>query len=116
MQEGADQNKGRARAGLGLLTSATLRNWLWPFAAGLAVGLLLLPLAAFLWQGRDASAPAGNSPAAIPAEPPPQAALTSEPAVASFTIFVWRDDRGMLRRAAVDTARYDEFVAAEQRQ
>ena len=82
----------------------------------MAAGLNVLPLIGYLWLS-----PGPNSAPSIPAsataaEPPPKAAVAGEPTGASYVIFTWHDDTGTLRRAGVDQAHYDEFVAAQQRQ
>ena len=113
MQEDGTQSTLRARfAGL----RASGRTWLLPFCAGMMAGLIVLPLIGFLWLSRGSVSSPNVSASATAAEPPPQAAVTGDPAGASYVIFTWRDDNGILRRAGVDQAHYDEFVAAQQRQ
>lgn len=90
--------------------------WVWPFCAGVAVGFFALLLVILIWQTGKPPA-SDNRLTTAPAPPPsaPAGALAAEP-VGSYTIFAWRDGKGALRRAAVDTARYDEFVATTRRQ
>jgi hypothetical protein len=63
-------------------------------------------------------APSANRrAAALSAEPTPAAAgPAASTAAAASTIFAWRDGEGVLHRAGIATARYDEFAAAARRQ
>jgi hypothetical protein len=115
MQEDDTPNKLRAGLAMRWRSAASRRPWLLPFCAGLTVGLLVLPSIGILWLSREAPPAATAAPAGFAAEPPPRA-IAAEPPSVPRTIFLWRDDQGVLRRTAVDSARYDEFVAAEQRQ
>jgi hypothetical protein len=96
----------------------TLRTpWLWPFCAGVAVGFFVLLLVVLVWrtaQSPPSAERATTAPAASPAAP--TGALASNPAGSSYTIFAWRDGQGTLRRAAIDTARYDAFTLTTRRQ
>jgi len=80
------------------------------------VGFSVLLMVIVIWQTGKQPA-SDNRLTTTPAAPPsaPAGALAAEPA-GSYTIFAWRDGKGALRRAAIDTAHYDEFVAATRRQ
>jgi hypothetical protein len=96
-------------------TARTL--WVWPFGAGVVVGFSVLLLVIVIWQTGKQPAPDNRlttAPAAAPSAP--AGTLTADPAGSAYTIFAWRDGKGALRRAAIDTARYDEFVATTRRQ
>ena len=116
MQEENTPKKSGATLAIRWRSAASRRSWLLPFCVGLAVGLLVVSVIAILWLSRDAPTPATAAAARVAAEPPLQAAPAAEPPGIPRTIFLWRDDQGGLRRTAVDSVRYDEFVAAEQRQ
>jgi hypothetical protein len=116
MQEDNTPKNLRAGVALRWRSVASRRPWLLPLCAGLAVGLVVLPLIGILWLSREAPPSASAVTAGLAAESPPPAAPLAEPPGIPRTIFLWRDDQGVLRRTAVDSARYDEFVAAEQRQ
>jgi len=83
----------------------------------MAAGFFVLLLVVLVWQ-MEQSPPSADRRTTAPAASPaaPVGALASDPAGSSFTIFAWRDGQGALRRAGIDAARYDEFVAATRRQ
>ena len=110
-----DNSQSTLRARFGAMRTVG-RTWFRPFCAGLVAGLVVLPLIGLLWLSHGPAPSAALPASAIAAEPPPQTAPAGEPAGAAYAIFTWRDDRGILRRAGVDRAHYDEFVAAQQRQ
>jgi hypothetical protein len=116
MQEDNTPKNLRAGIAMGWRSAAARMPWLLPFCAGLVVGLLVLPLIGILWLSREAPPAASSVASGVAAEPPPSAPPVADPAGVPRTIFAWRDDQGVLRRTAVDTARYDEFVGAELRQ
>jgi hypothetical protein len=79
----------------------------------LAAGFFILLLVVLAWQTAQSPPSADRGKAAtVAASASPGGALAAEPAGSAYTIFAWRDGQGTLRRAAIDTARYDEFVAA----
>jgi len=103
------------RARFGAMKAAG-RSWFWPFCGGLVAGLIALPLIGLVWLSRTPSPSSGLPAAGIAAEPMPQMTPAGEPSGAAYIIFAWRDERGVLRRAGVGRAHYDEFVEAQQRQ
>ena len=113
MQE--DNTQSTLRPRFGVMKTAG-RTWLLPFCAGLVAGLVVLPLIGLVWLSRGPGLSADAPAVVTAAEPPPQTAPAGDSAGAAYVIFAWRDERGVLRRAGVDRAHYDEFVAAQQRQ
>lgn len=109
----------RPERAISRLWKATVGSpWLWPFCAGMAVGLVVFAAAAVLvWPLARVSPSTNNrAPASGPAPAPAAAARAAESALHAYTIFSWRDGVGVLRRAGVDTAAYEAFVADEQSQ
>jgi len=113
MQEDNTQSTLRARFGI---MKAAGRTWLLPFCAGLMAGLVVLPLIGLIWLSRGPAPSTALPASASAAEPPRQTAPAGAPAGAAYVVYTWRDERGVLRRAGVDRAHYDEFVIAQQRQ
>jgi hypothetical protein len=100
-----------------LWKAAARSPWLRPFCAGIAVGFFVLLAAGSIWLPWGVSSSANRQAIAPSAAPSlPAAAPAAEAAAASYTIVLWRDGSGVLRRAGIDTARYDAFVAAARRQ
>src|SRR5205085_34143 len=89
-------------------------RWLWPFCAGLAVGICLVVFFGFPRLDREPELSAPVTP--LTSEPRPSSSMAGKPTAASLTTFEWRDEAGVLRRTKVETARYNEFVAAQLRQ
>jgi hypothetical protein len=112
MREDNTQSTLRARFGA---MKAAGRAWLLPFCVGLMAGLIVLPLIGLVWLSRGPASSPALPAAAVTAAPPPQAEAAGEPVSASYVVFAWRDDEGVLRRAGVDREHYDEFVSAQQR-
>jgi hypothetical protein len=110
-----DNTQSTLRARLGAMKAAG-RAWLLPFCVGLIAGLIVLPLIGLVWLSRGPESSPALPAAAVTAAPPPQAEAAGEPANASYVVFAWRDDEGVLRRAGVDREHYDEFVSAQRRQ
>jgi hypothetical protein len=82
-----------------------------------AVGFSVLLLGILIWQtGKQPASDDRLATAPASAPSPPAGALAAESTGSSYTIFTWRDGKGALRRAGIDTARYDEFVATTRRQ
>jgi hypothetical protein len=105
------------RSVLRLWTTAAGSRWAWPFCAGIAVGLAVFLVASLLWQPWEPSSPANRRTSAPSAAASPlTVASAAEAAGPSYTIFLWRDGTGALRRAGIDTARYDTFVTATRSQ
>jgi hypothetical protein len=79
------------------------------------MGLFVPLIVIFVWQ-TEKQPPSGDRRTTAPtiAPAPPGGAIAAEPA--GHAIFAWRDDKGTLRRAGIDAARYDAFVAAAQHQ
>jgi hypothetical protein len=109
-----DNTQSTLRARLGAMKAAG-RAWLLPFCVGLIAGLIVLPLIGLVWLWRGPESSPALPAAAVTAAPPPQAEAAGEPASASYVVFAWRDDEGVMRRAGVDREHYDEFVSAQQR-
>ncbi len=66
------------------------------------------------WEKRSSANRQATAPSA---EPSPGPAAPAAAAVGgAYTIFAWRDGEGVLLRAGIAAARYDEFVAAARRQ
>jgi hypothetical protein len=115
LAEENEPNMRPARSGFGAWPAASPSLWVWLFCAAvtMVVAVFLVTSLPYLpWE------PSVNRRTAAPsAEPTPAAALpAASTAAAVSTIFAWRDDDGVLRRAAIATARYDEFAAAARRQ
>ncbi len=89
--------------------------WVWLLGAAAAVGLaglLFVSLPYAPWPLRASAPRTTTAPAANPS-PGPAAPASTAP---SYTVFAWRDAAGVLRRAGIASARYDEFAAAARRQ
>jgi hypothetical protein len=115
LPEESEQNIGPVRS---LRRTAARIPWLWPFCAGLGVGGLVLLLVIFVWQPQTQPS-SGDRRATAPVAAPlrPAGAQAAEPAAgSSLALFTWRDAGGVPYRAAIDTARYQAFVATTRRQ
>src|SRR5216117_1915667 len=104
MQQDNNHESVRARGRFGLRALAIRMPWLLPFCAGVAVGVLLLSLVGLVWMAREGSLSADHPTPAAAAEPPAQPAVPGAARSASATIFMWWDDKGVLRRTGVDAA------------
>jgi hypothetical protein len=92
--------------------------WVWLFCSATAVVVIVLLVASLPYApwhlrssaNRPATAATTAKPSPAPAAPAAAAGGTSH------TIFAWRDGAGVLRRAGIASARYNEFVAASRHQ
>lgn len=116
LSEENEPNTGSDRSAGGKWRAAVRSRWLWPFCAGISVGLLIFAVASLLWPIRERSSLTPPAKPASIAKPISPAAPAAKAAAASYSIFVWRDGEGGLRRAGIDTERYNAFVAATRRQ
>ena len=93
-----------------LLQTAWLRPVLGGFAALLAILFVVLLVGVLREEPRGAKAPGALS-AGPSSQPKPGAAGTG--GAAAYAIYSWRDEKGVLYRAAIARPRYEAFLAGE---
>jgi len=92
------------------------RVWLLCAAVAAVIAVLLAASLPYPpWEVRSSADRRASAPSPEPSAAPPAAPAAAAPGAAQ-AIFVWRDDEGVVRRAGIPSARYDEFVAAARRQ
>src|SRR5216683_5259621 len=117
LPEENEPNIGPARSVFRRAAAATRSPWVWLSCAAAAAVVVILLVASLPyppWEPRSTSNRRATAPSAEPSTAP--AAPAAAAAGAAYTIFAWRDGEGVLRRAGIATARYDEFVAGARRQ
>jgi hypothetical protein len=117
LPEENEQNISPVRSVRRRSAAASWISWIWPFCAGVALGGFVFLLVILVWPTESRS-PLDNRAAAVPAAAPSAiaGAQAAEPAAGSSSVLLaWRDGDGVQRRAAIDSARHEAFVAALRR-